>query len=429
VVQSLLAVLLGSVASAAPLLFLFLFPTCVNQERIRPMSGSTAEQARPQTSQKRIDANRINASRSTGPRTEAGKNRSKYNNLSHGQCARTLVVLPDECPEQAARDAEDVAQALGAVGPVEECITMAYTGCLHTLERCRKAEGGALNLKINAIRDEAALGRQAGVARLAPRLVEGIDLEDTIDGLRKTSAGCSYLLEQFNGLLTYLNTFQGLEPVQRVLAIHLCGRRPCDWFRDGVVRDWTYAYVFGIYGDIGVTAEQACDLLHADRPPTMGPLEFLHHVQGLIETPVSGVAANALLRKLLAAQIKDLTDLRDLRKFQEARDLEDQVAAAHVDGTPEGRNRRHYEAAAIRNMKALRIELEALQALRRERGEEPEAPEPAENVGEGTEPNAPQAQEEAGGSPEASQPARPAVPTTPGIHTMGTWEVVCHRLE
>jgi hypothetical protein len=345
------------------------------------------------------------------------------------------VVLPDECAEQAARDAKAVAQALGAVGPIEECISLEYTGCLQTLERCRKAEGGALNLKINAIRDEAAEGQQAEVARLAPRLVEGIDLEDTIDGLRKISAGCSYLLEQFNGLLTYLNTFQGLEPVQRVLAIHLCGRRPCDWFRDGVVRDWTYAYVFGIYGDTGVTAEKGCDLLHADRPPTMGPLEYLHHVQGLIETPISGAEANARLRKLVATQIKDLTDRRDFLKDREARNLEDQVAAAHVDGTPEGKNRRNYMAAAVRNMKALRLELEALQARRPERGEEPETPgpgpepKPAENVVEGTEPNTPKAQEEAGGSPQAAQPARPAVLATPGIVTMGTWEVVRHLFE
>jgi hypothetical protein len=98
-------------------------------------------------------------------------------------------------------------------------------------------------------------------------------------------------------------------------------------------------------------------------------------------------------------------------------------------------------------MKALRLELEALQEQRPERGEEPGVPKAAEEVPGGTEAKsagAPQAAEEvsggteaksagapeeAGGSPEPASSARPAVLATVGALALGTWEVVRHLLE
>src|SRR5271170_1851983 len=46
----------------------------------------------------RAASNRANSAHSTGPRTEAGKQRSSQNALSHGLTART-AVLPTEDPE------------------------------------------------------------------------------------------------------------------------------------------------------------------------------------------------------------------------------------------------------------------------------------------------------------------------------------------
>jgi hypothetical protein len=138
----------------------------------------------------------MNASTLTGPRTEAGKNRSKYNNLSHGECARTLVVLPGEDAEQLARDAEETVQNLGAGTGTERQLGLEYEATIQTIKRCRKAEGAALNLKINEIRDQAADGRAAEVATLGARLLDGQDLDSTLEQLRKTAAGCVFLKNQ-----------------------------------------------------------------------------------------------------------------------------------------------------------------------------------------------------------------------------------------
>ena len=47
------------------------------------------------TSERKIEANRRNAQRSTGPKTEEGKDKVRLNALKHGLCAET-IVLPHE---------------------------------------------------------------------------------------------------------------------------------------------------------------------------------------------------------------------------------------------------------------------------------------------------------------------------------------------
>ena len=58
------------------------------------------------TSTNRIEANRRNAEKSTGPRSADGKSRSRFNAVKHGMAAK-LPVLPGEDPEafRAHRDA------------------------------------------------------------------------------------------------------------------------------------------------------------------------------------------------------------------------------------------------------------------------------------------------------------------------------------
>src|ERR1700720_424020 len=54
-----------------------------------------SDRAAGRASSNRADVNRENAKKSTGPRTEAGKQRSKLNALRHGLTGQT-VVLPTE---------------------------------------------------------------------------------------------------------------------------------------------------------------------------------------------------------------------------------------------------------------------------------------------------------------------------------------------
>ena len=66
-----------------------------------------------------IAANRRNAELSTGPRTDAGKNASKLNAVTHGLSAE-IAVLPTEDPKEYARFRETLLESLAPVGALEE---------------------------------------------------------------------------------------------------------------------------------------------------------------------------------------------------------------------------------------------------------------------------------------------------------------------
>jgi hypothetical protein len=51
-------------------------------------------------SEKKLQANRANAKRSTGPKTSAGKAAVRRNALKHGVRSHMLSVRPDECVER-----------------------------------------------------------------------------------------------------------------------------------------------------------------------------------------------------------------------------------------------------------------------------------------------------------------------------------------
>jgi hypothetical protein len=51
----------------------------------------------------KLEANRRNSQKSCGPRTEAGKQRSKLNAVTHGMRAATLVLLDEDAQALEAR--------------------------------------------------------------------------------------------------------------------------------------------------------------------------------------------------------------------------------------------------------------------------------------------------------------------------------------
>ena len=66
-----------------------------------------------------LNANRLNAQHSTGPRTEAGKSVSRFNALKYGAEARSLV-LPSEDPAELVTLALEYHQQFNPVGPLED---------------------------------------------------------------------------------------------------------------------------------------------------------------------------------------------------------------------------------------------------------------------------------------------------------------------
>src|SRR6516162_3987027 len=99
------------------------------------------------TSQKRIDANRRNAQKSTGPRTPEGKGRSRFNGLKHGLTA-TIPVIPGEDPAVYEARLEAMIESLPPRNQVELDLLGRVAAATWSLERATRAEAALISQRI-----------------------------------------------------------------------------------------------------------------------------------------------------------------------------------------------------------------------------------------------------------------------------------------
>ena len=85
-------------------------------------------------------ANRRNAQKSTGPKTEAGKAASSRNALSHGLTAEFLVLLPDEDGDAFERLRGGVIADLAPAGALQEVLAERAAVLLWRLDRVARME-------------------------------------------------------------------------------------------------------------------------------------------------------------------------------------------------------------------------------------------------------------------------------------------------
>lgn len=117
------------------------------------------------TSEARIEANRKNSARSTGPKTEAGKERSRQNSLKHGMTGQG-IVLPEADAAEVARRAAAFVEEMGVIGDVGQAV--ARLAALNSVraERAADQQTAALTQRV----------RQVEADFVAP---EGIDDEES----------------------------------------------------------------------------------------------------------------------------------------------------------------------------------------------------------------------------------------------------------
>lgn len=93
------------------------------------------------SSQRQIDANRRNAQLSTGPVTEAGKNRSRRNALRHGLTAETVIGALEDAEDYAAFEMA-VKADYDAQSAVERELVLRLASLLWRLRRATAIESG-----------------------------------------------------------------------------------------------------------------------------------------------------------------------------------------------------------------------------------------------------------------------------------------------
>jgi len=89
-----------------------------------------------------IQANRLNAQKSTGPRTVVGKERASRNALKHGLLAREAVIQGED-PEEFELHREEMLEELAPVGAVEAILAQRVVGLSWRLRRAERLQNAA----------------------------------------------------------------------------------------------------------------------------------------------------------------------------------------------------------------------------------------------------------------------------------------------
>ena len=159
------------------------------------------------SSNARIEANRRNATKSTGPTTAAGKLSSRLNAFKHGMAGAGDVLMPGEDARIVADRAEAFARELGAVGASGRML--AHRAALLSIRADRIAEDEvaavrAVDRRARADFDEDR--NEAIVALLAAAESPDNDPAEALDGLAACPDGLAALLRAWRDLIARLGS-------------------------------------------------------------------------------------------------------------------------------------------------------------------------------------------------------------------------------
>jgi hypothetical protein len=124
-----------------------------------PPSPEHSARKRP-VSERRIQANRQNALRSTGPRTARGKHNVSRNAIKHGFLAREVVITAGDGKESL-KEFHDLSEKLcelyEPVGVVEESLVQTIATCWWRKARVIRAENGEIRRRLDTLAGDRAL--------------------------------------------------------------------------------------------------------------------------------------------------------------------------------------------------------------------------------------------------------------------------------
>jgi len=147
------------------------------------------------TSEKRIQANRANALKSTGPRTPEGKARSRCNGLKHGLTGKGIVLAGEDGPAVEER-VNAWAAELRPEGEVEGWLVSHAAIASVRLDRCVRRESAEI---AKAVDRAAAAWDEREDSRLCDLIREFSDETPGVAArMQRTVAGCDWLLRAWS---------------------------------------------------------------------------------------------------------------------------------------------------------------------------------------------------------------------------------------
>jgi hypothetical protein len=146
---------------------------------------------KPKISQARLEANRRNAQKCTGPRTPEGKAISRQNALKHGLSGAGVVLHPEDRERLKVR-LEDWTRDLDPQDSIETWLVGRAALASIRLDRCATHEQAKLDDRLETASDAWHDGELRAAAEYAERLET--QPRSTLEVLMKRAAGCEWLV-------------------------------------------------------------------------------------------------------------------------------------------------------------------------------------------------------------------------------------------
>ena len=202
-------------------------------------SPNTHERAADRVAVNRAEVNKANAQHSTGPRTEAGKQRTRLNALRHGLTGQT-VVLPTEDHAAYQRHCQSFFDEYRPIGATESQLVQSLSDASWQLNRAAAVETNLFSLGITENEDHISVSHPEAEAALAMALA----FRENSRAFANISMYRQRLARQFERTLAQLRQIQAerrkteqeqLANAAKILKMRKHENRPYEPAEDGFV--------------------------------------------------------------------------------------------------------------------------------------------------------------------------------------------------
>ena len=224
-------------------------------------------------SEARLRANRENARKSTGPKTQEGKSIAKWNSLRHGMRAVGHVLIPGDDEEAYYDRRKCWIEEQKPTTDVELYLLEDLVDASWMLDRCKSFNAATVSKKVRGAVDRFDIQAAKRVRKLIDRLSKDAHPDIASRLLRTSVEGCDHLLRRLNWLLGAISKRAYWYISERDEVFRLFGRRPDEIFHDGFSVDLFDAYITGCWMHHR-NVEQNWVGLGVTRPDYMNEREF-----------------------------------------------------------------------------------------------------------------------------------------------------------
>jgi hypothetical protein len=324
-----------------------------------------------------IEANRRNCQKSTGPRTEAGKKRSRFNALDHG-CRSQMLVLPSEIfgnyenelqawrlswkPRNPSEEflIDQIVSLKWQADRIDQAHTARLTRRMHfgVFEEDAKVDAQVIELGQKLFRD--ACGRQllhlqdkpcepdrdAELHRVSDDRVAEDHPMRLVQELKATGSGCQWLLDRWAELRDLLEQGSPWLAPDKLKAIRLLGRHPIDALESqDVARIYLASHM--LLNESSQPFQEILNELSLEEGSRYESYLKLRGYDAL--APQDASAARELLLDIINRATEELEDKADVYRELDAINLQTAGHRLSWDNTPEGERLRRYELTCKRS--------------------------------------------------------------------------------